>query len=49
MYDEYDSTRFLLRFLLLSAAADALLALTGALDACDCVKGTLEAREDFWG
>jgi hypothetical protein len=55
MYDEYDSTRFLVRFLppslveleVLAAFAGALDAAAGALEACEA--GALEATADLGG
>jgi hypothetical protein len=55
MYDEYVSTRFLVRFLppsladdeVLAALAGAFEAAAGALEACEA--GALEATEDLGG
>ncbi len=55
MYDEYDSTRFLVRFLppslvdeeVLAALAGAFEAAAGALEACEA--GALEATADLGG
>lgn len=55
MYDEYDSTRFLVRFLppsladdeVLAALAGAFEAAAGALEACEA--GALEATDDLGG